>query len=146
MPDISRVSVEVANWLTTLHLSGRAEYAGYLVVEEMLTNIVKYSYDDADEHTVYLHVALDEEYLRITLKDDGHYFDPTQIPVPDVEELLESRKVGGLGIELVRRMCERIEYNRADGWNICVFFIRRLSPADTQPLNRAAFSIPEKTL
>lgn len=134
MSAVPDVSGAISDWLSSIGLSARAEYTGYLVVEEMLTNIIKYGFDDAKPHTIHIRAILNVEFLRITIEDDGHPFDPTTVPSPNVEGLLESRKIGGLGIELVRRMTDRMQYERDGHINRLTLWIRRHSPADTQPI------------
>ena len=129
LPVLSR---EVLDWLSALPLSTRAKYAALLSVEEMVTNILKYGYDDDREHAIRLRVAADRNHVKLVFEDDGHPFDPTQHPAPDIENLVASRKAGGLGIELVRRMSETMTYERAGRLNRLTVLIRRLQPDDTQ--------------
>ena len=49
--------------------------------------------------------------------DNGRAFDPTAAPAPDLSLPLEQRDPGGLGIHLMRRMIDRVEYRRAGGEN-----------------------------
>jgi len=50
--------------------------------------------------------------------DNGHPFDPTAAPEPDLSLPLERRRPGGLGIHLMRSMMDRVHYRRSDGSNI----------------------------
>ena len=77
-------------------------------------------------------ISVDREHLTLIFEDDGHPFDPTQRPAPDIEKLIESKKIGGLGIELVRRMSDKMSYERAGNLNRLTLHIRRLEPDDTQ--------------
>ena len=132
MEALADVSKQVLEWLAGLPLSTRAKYSVVLSIEEMVTNIIKYGYDDADEHLIRIQITLDNSHLKLVFEDDGHPFDPTQRPAPDIENIIESRKSGGLGIELVRRMCEKMDYERVPGRNRLTLHIRRLQPDDTQ--------------
>ena len=123
---------QVFDWLADLPISSRAKYSAGLAVEEMVTNIIKYSYDDDREHLVGIRISVDREHLTLIFEDDGHPFDPTQRPAPDIEKLIESKKIGGLGIELVRRMSDKMSYERAGNLNRLTLHIRRLEPDDTQ--------------
>jgi anti-sigma regulatory factor (Ser/Thr protein kinase) len=49
--------------------------------------------------------------------DDGHEFDPTEHPSPDIERRIEDGLDGGLGLELVRRICPAMTSRREDGLN-----------------------------
>ena len=129
---LAAVSREIMNWLGELSLSTRARYAALLSIEEMVTNIIKYGYDDRRQHFIGIRVSAEPDHVKLVFEDDGHPFDPTQRPAPDIEHIVESRKPGGLGIELVRRMSERMAYERAGDLNRLTLHIRRLQPDDTQ--------------
>lgn len=132
MADAAR---EVLDWLDDLPLSTRAKYSTVLAIEEMVTNIIKYGYDDCATHAIRLQVSMDLAFVKLVFEDDGHPFNPTQRPVPDIEHIMNSRKAGGLGIELVRRMSEKMAYERAGNRNRLTVHIRRLQPDDTQNIS-----------
>jgi len=98
-----------------------------LAIEEIVTNIIKYGYDDTDPHTITVNLALFPGTIRLQLKDDGHPFDPMQTPEPDIHVPLDQRKVGGLGLHLVRETVSRIAYRRENGANILKMDIARQS-------------------
>jgi serine/threonine-protein kinase RsbW len=51
------------------------------------------------------------------VEDDGPAFDPLLLPAPDVAASLEERKVGGLGVFLVRQMMDAVSYQRVAARN-----------------------------
>ncbi len=132
MEALADVAKEVFDWLADLPLSSRAKYSTGLAIEEMVTNAIKYAYDDDAEHIILIHIHADHSHLKIIFEDDGHAFDPTQRPSPDIETIIESQQAGGLGIELVRRMCDKMVYERVGDRNRITLHIRRLEPDDTQ--------------
>lgn len=132
MAAMSAVAKEVFDWLATLPLSARARYSGGLAIEELASNVIKYGYDDDREHFIDVRIRIEGNVLEIVIEDDGHPFDPTAAPVPDVERLVESRKTGGLGIQLVRRISEKMIYARAGGINRVTLHICRQDAKDTQ--------------
>jgi len=132
MEALADVAKEVFEWLADMPLSSRAKYSTGLAIEEMVTNAIKYAYDDDDEHIILIHIHVDHSHLKIVFEDDGHAFDPTQRPSPDIETIIESQQAGGLGIELVRRMCDKMVYERIGDRNRITLHIRRLEPDDTQ--------------
>ncbi len=129
---LADVAKEVFSWLADVPLSSRAKYSAGLAIEEVVTNIIKYGYDDDHEHLVGIRIAVSPDHLTMIFEDDGHPFDPTQRPAPDIEKIVESQKAGGLGIELVRRMCDKMTYERKGHLNQLTLHIRRLEPDDTQ--------------
>jgi len=103
----------------------KALYHLQLAVEEIGTNIIKYGFDDKLEHRITLRVEGLADCIRLQIFDDGHPFDPRQIPEPDLKQSLEDREPGGLGISLVRRLAKRMEYERRDGVNALTVEISR---------------------
>jgi anti-sigma regulatory factor (Ser/Thr protein kinase) len=89
-----------------------------LMAEEALTNIVKYAFEDAQEHVieVALRIAPDETTLRF--RDDGRPFDPLGHPLPDQSSPAEEPPVGGLGLFLLRTLADTASYRRSEGCNI----------------------------
>ena len=135
---LAKTAKEVSNWLADLPLSSRAKYSAVLAVEEMITNIIKYGYDDTNDHLIRFSIAIERDHVKLVFEDDGHPFDPTQRPPPDIENIVQSQKSGGLGIELVRRMCTRMSYERDANLNRLTLLIRRLQPDDTQFISLSA--------
>lgn len=89
-----------------------------LVLEEAFTNVVQYAYDDNARHDVELLFEKSGDMLRITLVDDGKYYDPTQTPDPDISLSAGERPIGGLGIYLIRKMMDEVEYERKGNKNV----------------------------
>ena len=89
-----------------------------LALEEFITNIVKYGYDDHGQHEIILEGQLDQDTLTIRLIDSGHPFDPLQAAEPDTEASMEDREIGGLGIMLVRKLARSLTYARQDNRNV----------------------------
>jgi anti-sigma regulatory factor (Ser/Thr protein kinase) len=80
-----------------------------LAVEELFTNMVKYGRGSAAPIEVRLQ-AIDGG-VELTLVDrDVEPFDLTRAPVVDIGRPIEEREPGGLGLHLVRRMADRVEY------------------------------------
>lgn len=132
MEAMSATAKEVFDWLASLPLSARAKYSGGLAIEEMASNIIKYGFDDAREHLIDVRLRVEGNLLKIVIEDDGHPFDPTAVPAPDIERLVASRKAGGLGIQLVRRISEKMLYERDGARNRLTLHICRYDPKDTQ--------------
>jgi len=132
IPALTAASREVGAWASTLGLAPRVPYTAQLVVEELGTNIVKYGYDDAGAHSFQVRVALEKDVLRVTVEDDGHPFDPFAGPSVPLEEVLATRREGGLGIALMRKVCQDCRYERVGGLNRVTFEIARRLPDDVE--------------
>jgi serine/threonine-protein kinase RsbW len=55
--------------------------------------------------------------LQLTVLDDAPPFDPLEAPEPDTTLPVEQRPLGGLGIFLVRKLMDEVQYERRDGRN-----------------------------
>lgn len=95
-----------------------------LALEEIVTNIIKYGYDDDGEHEIVLEARVLPEEIVLEVTDDGHEFDPLRAPPPDLDAPLEDRPVGGLGIHLLRNLAERLAYQRVRGKNVLSAYFR----------------------
>ena len=98
-----------------------------LVLEELLTNLLSHGYTDEAEHAIALRVRLNEAELELELEDDGRPFNPLEFPPPDVTLPLDQRPLGGLGVHLVRRMMDGMEYRRIGDRNV-LRLRKRLTP------------------
>ena len=84
-----------------------------LVVEELFTNMVKYTSENINE--ILLELKKNADDLIIHLTDfDVDPFDITKTAEVDTKQSLEERRVGGLGIHLVKQMIDKIEYEYKD--------------------------------
>ncbi len=95
----------------------KAAYFVLLAIEELVTNCIKYAYDDDGEHTIAIAIEVDGPWLKLTFVDDGHEFDPLDAPAPDLDLEVHERPIGGLGIHLLREMADEAVYERRDGTN-----------------------------
>jgi serine/threonine-protein kinase RsbW len=99
-------------------------YTMKLALDEILTNIISYAYDDAKEHIIVIRLSLDQEKWTVEVEDDGRPFNPLNAPEPDTKQLLGERPIGGLGIHLVRKLIDELEYRRQNDRNILVMRLK----------------------
>jgi anti-sigma regulatory factor (Ser/Thr protein kinase) len=88
-----------------------------LGLEETITNILKYGYDDEAEHEIEIAIDATQTELRIAVVDDGHEFNPLAHPPPRINAPLEDRQPGGLGIAFLREFFDDAQYRREAGKN-----------------------------
>jgi len=89
-----------------------------LVLEEAVSNIIFYGYPDKNEHTIKISVSLLNQEIEVEIEDEGIPFDPTSMKQPDVNLPAEERPIGGLGIFLIFKIMDHVNYKREQGKNI----------------------------
>ena len=91
-----------------------------LAAEELFTNMLKYG---GGEGKILILLERTGRELSVSLTDfDVDPFDPTKVPEIRVDRPLAEREPGGLGIHLVKKMMDRVEYNYVDRRGTTTFF------------------------
>ncbi len=93
-----------------------------LVLEEALVNVIRHAYGGGPgevEVTCALAPAgPGRKRFLVEIRDSGPSFDPNHGPAPDLESSLEERRIGGLGIHLMRRMADELTWERIEPHNV----------------------------
>ena len=100
------------------HLPARVLQAADLALEEHLTNLMNYAYDDKLSHDIVVRCSVDQNALTIEVEDDGTPFNPLLNPEVDTSVPLKDKPIGGLGIHLIRKFMDELHYQREAGRNI----------------------------
>jgi anti-sigma regulatory factor (Ser/Thr protein kinase) len=88
-------------------------------VEELFVNIAHYAYTpDTGDAVIGVEFLQDPLKVKIWFKDSGKPFDPTAKEDPDVTLSAQERKIGGLGIYMVKKAMDEMTYEYVDGQNI----------------------------
>jgi serine/threonine-protein kinase RsbW len=98
-----------------------------VVLDELISNIIKYGYSDDAAHGILVRLAATDTVVEIGIEDDGKAFDPFALPEPDLSLPLAERPVGGLGLHFVRKLMDDIEYKRENNRNY-MFLKKNLTP------------------
>ncbi len=88
-----------------------------LASEEALVNVINYAYPDK-RGNIEIACVKDEKRLLLEIIDWGIPFNPLLLPEPDIKSPMEKRKIGGLGIYLVRSIMDIVDYRRDENRNI----------------------------
>lgn len=89
-----------------------------LVVEEAVSNVIFYAFDDSNKHEIIISVTLNNNLLTIEITDSGKPFNPLLQQQPDIDLPAEERPVGGLGIFLISQIMDEMNYARQKDQNI----------------------------
>ena len=88
-----------------------------VAIDEIFGNIVRYAYPE-DRGSVTVQFEVKDSFAEITFIDEGTPFNPLTVEEPDITLDATVRDVGGLGIFLVKKTMDRVEYERKDGKNV----------------------------
>jgi anti-sigma regulatory factor (Ser/Thr protein kinase) len=91
-----------------------------IVLEELLTNLSRYGYPSQYEPAGVAEVTLELEGNQLTIEfgDNGQAFDPLVRTAPNLDESVENRPAGGLGLHIVRQLADEAHYARRSGRNV----------------------------
>ena len=120
--DIQQIPTLV-EWIGTLGIPDELNMPVNLALEEVVSNVMLYAYPNKNGQ-VLVEFAENETpdnqhpMIVFTVTDSGVPFDPTKQEEADITSPVEKRKIGGLGIHLVRQLMDEIHYCREEGKNI----------------------------
>lgn len=90
-----------------------------LSLDELVTNIISYAWDDDEEHLIQVEIQRKNETVIATIQDDGKAFNPFEdAQPPDLTSSIEQRKTGGLGVHFVKETMSNWKYFRENKYNI----------------------------
>lgn len=96
-----------------------------LAMDELFTNIVTCGFRDRAVHWVEVDIHADDERLLVAMSDDGVPFNPLPSESPDTCCAVEKRKIGGLGLHLVKTLMDGMAYRREGDRNIVTLTKKR---------------------
>ncbi len=109
LSDLPGIVEFVVKWLESQGLD-KYSFPLETAVDEASTNVLKYAYGGQGG---FFQIAceLQGREIVVTIRDRGIQFDPNSIPLPDIGADLENRKIGGLGIYMMKKMMDVVRYD-----------------------------------
>ena len=86
-----------------------------LAVDEAVTNVIRHSYDNQDGHQILIGYTLTTDALRIDIRHGGSQVDLSMVEKPDLEKYIAERRRGGLGLTLMNKLMDRVEFDQTGG-------------------------------
>jgi serine/threonine-protein kinase RsbW len=130
-----RAALDAAAALLAGHgLSKAVTWPVEVSLDEVLANVVRHGLEKRGEEAAVevelrLDAGVDPPLCEIVVADDGEEFDPLSVREPDTSSGVGDRPIGGVGMALVRKLMDEVEYERRDGRN-CLRLARRLVPME----------------
>ena len=91
-----------------------------LALEELFTNIISYGFSDKADHRIKFILSYIGKTVTMRIEDDGEPFNPMEESSPDIRCPLEQRKIGGLGIHLIKNVMDDVIYKRQKDKNLLI--------------------------
>ena len=90
-----------------------------VAVDELFSNIAHYAYNPETGYaTVKVDVVKEPLAVEITFVDNGVPYDPLAKADPDTTQSIEDSPIGGMGILIVKKSMDAVDYEYKDGKNI----------------------------
>ena len=86
-----------------------------LAVDEACTNIIKHAYQYAPDKEISISIFRNNGAFEIKIVDEGKDFNPNELRAPDLRQNLSQHRRGGLGVYLMKKLMDKVEYNFASG-------------------------------
>jgi serine/threonine-protein kinase RsbW len=119
LDNLERVSEEIERCMRAHDMPDEAILDMQLAVEEAVTNSILHGYDGSPG-TVGIRIDTSPHHVAVEIADEAPAFDPLAVPEPDVGADLDDRKIGGLGIFLIRQVMDEVTYRYENNKNILV--------------------------
>lgn len=100
-----------------LRVPARALMQLQVALDEIVSNIVKYSWPDGGKHELLVQIAVNETGVYLDIFDDGQPFDPRGVPEPAAAPQGQRPRPGGVGIHMIKKLVDHFDYERIDGRN-----------------------------
>jgi serine/threonine-protein kinase RsbW len=100
-----------------LGVPGRALMQLQVALDEIVSNVVKYSWPDGETHELLVRITVSATGVALDIFDDGQPFDPRGAPEPDPPPAGQRPRPGGLGIHMIRQLVDDFAYERIEGRN-----------------------------
>lgn len=127
LSNLEKLLSQVSGWLGSNGIPRSQTARIELALEEALVNVCRYSYRQG-EGDVEVRCGITEgRACRIEIVDSGVPFDACAYPAPELTACIADRKVGGLGVYLMRNMADQMTYRRENEKNI-LSLVFRTSP------------------
>jgi anti-anti-sigma factor len=125
---LAAISDFVVDQARVAGLNEHAAWEVQLAVDEAVTNVIQHSYAQSNG-SITLTTRYADDVFTVAIHDRGRPFDPEDVPEPDLVSPLEERRTGGLGLYLMRKLMDQVEFRFEDGENILTM-MKRIPRAD----------------
>lgn len=133
--ELLKMVVDLTNHIATINQFSPSEARKIsLATDEAITNVIKHSYQNKLEEDIKLEFYCSTEGLKIKIIFSGT---PPVLDKIDVNlnQMIKDKKKGGLGVELIRRIMDSVEYRTVNNINSCEMIKWKINKSTTSPEN-----------
>lgn len=111
--------VELTKHFATINqFSGTESQKIALAVDEAITNVIKHSYKNSEKDNIKLEFYSQPKGLKILVEFSGIPPVLKEMAI-DLKKMIREKKKSGLGVELIKRIMDSVEYSTVDNTNRC---------------------------
>ncbi|MDE2995371.1 MAG: ATP-binding protein [Bacteroidota bacterium] len=90
-----------------------------MAVDEACTNVIEHAYEGQSEQPIDITITITSENLTIRIRDKGRHFDQQAYREPDLIQYAKTRKSGGFGVHIMRKLMDEVVWRTTGGYNEC---------------------------
>ena len=120
LSELERLCLNCEEIGRSIGVSDKSIFEMNLALDELFTNIISYGFNDSQEHIIKISITIEGDQLQMRIEDDGVPFNPSESKTPDFQCDIEECKIGGLGIHLIKKMMDEVQYQRVADKNILI--------------------------
>ncbi len=90
-----------------------------IAVDEACANVIEHAYKGDQQHDIDVDVIVQPDRFTVRIRDRGESFDQSTYREPDIFDYSKSRKAGGFGVQIMRRLMDHVEYRKRGNCNEC---------------------------
>lgn len=110
MKNLTAISDFITSVAKKLGLDDDQTFALQMAVDEACANVIEHAYGGQTNGTISIHCQTLNDDVVVTIHDHGRPFDPQSVPRPDITAPLEKRQNGGLGLYLMEKLMDSVEW------------------------------------
>jgi serine/threonine-protein kinase RsbW len=105
--------------------SDKSVYAVQLAADEAASNIIEHAYVGEPDAWFEMNCEFSDDRLVVTFTDHGKSFDFSKVQKPDVKADLSDRRIGGLGVYLMQKLMDNVQYRSTGSENVLTLIKRK---------------------
>lgn len=118
LSELDKVFSKLQTFSDNNNLDKKIIFNLHLALDDILNNIISYGYTDTKSHFIYITIKNSKRSVRLSIKDDSQKWNLTKKSDPDITKSIGEKKIGGLGIYLIKNLFDTVDYKRKNGKNL----------------------------